>query len=86
MKHGSDNNKHRVRSDIPDSNTVVFTGEAADEILNYIESEGIDMVIMATHGRKALDKAIFGSVSANVARSATVPVFFINVFRDKFLK
>lgn len=73
-------------SDIPDENVVIKDGEAADEILSYIDSAGIDMVIMATRGRKALDKAIFGSVAANVARSASVPVFFVNPYTDKFLK
>ncbi|MFO7963990.1 MAG: universal stress protein [Desulfobacterales bacterium] len=71
---------------IPENRVVIKDGEAADEILSYIESAGIDMVIMATRGRKALDKAIFGSVAANVARSAPVPVFFVNPFTDKFLK
>ncbi len=72
--------------DIPNSNLVVKDGEAAEEILSYIDKESIDMVIMATRGRKALDKAIFGSVAANVARSAPVPVFFVNPYTDKFLK
>ena len=71
--------------DIPDSNVVIKDGEAADEILSYIESENVDVVIMATRGRKALDKAIFGSVAANVARTAPVPVFFVNPYKDKFL-
>jgi len=78
--------KDKNYPDIPDSNVVIKDGEAADEILSYIDSEGIDMVIMATRGRKALDKAIFGSVAASVARSASVPVFFVNPYTDKFLK
>ena len=70
---------------ISDSNTIVLDGDAADEILNYIDNEGIDLVVMATRGRKAMDKAIFGSVAANVVRSASVPVFFVNPYKDKFL-
>jgi nucleotide-binding universal stress UspA family protein len=78
--------KDKIYPDIPDSNVIIKDGEAADEILSYIDSEGVDMVIMATRGRKALDKAIFGSVAASVARSASVPVFFVNPYTDKFLK
>ena len=78
--------KDEYFKDIADSDIVVADGEAADEILSYIDSEDIDLVVMATRGRKALDKAIFGSVAANVARSAPVPVFFVNPYRDKFLK
>ena len=77
--------KEEYLKDIPDTDVVVADGEAADEILSYIDSTGIDLVVMATRGRKALDKAIFGSVAANVARSAPVPVFFVNPYRDKFL-
>jgi nucleotide-binding universal stress UspA family protein len=77
--------KDKYFADIPDSRTFVGDGEASEEIINCIEKQNIDMVIMATRGRKALDKAIFGSVSANVARSATVPVLFVNPFRDKFI-
>jgi nucleotide-binding universal stress UspA family protein len=30
----------------------VVLGDAAEEILNYAEVEGIDLIIMGTHGRK----------------------------------
>jgi len=78
--------KDQYFKDLSDSDVIVADGEAADEILSYIDAEDIDLVVMATRGRKALDKAIFGSVAANVARSAPVPVFFINPYADKFLK
>jgi MoxR-like ATPase len=38
----------------------VVLGDAAEEILNYVESEGIDLVILGTHGRKGLEKVVFG--------------------------
>lgn len=77
--------KEQYFKDITDANIIISDGEPADEILSAIDSEGIDLVVMAIRGRKALDKAIFGSVAANVARSAPVPVFFVNPYRDKFL-
>jgi nucleotide-binding universal stress UspA family protein len=36
---------------------------------------------MGTHGRKGLDKVIFGSVAERVVKSATVPVMVVNPFR-----
>jgi nucleotide-binding universal stress UspA family protein len=72
-------------TDIPESNVVVVDGDAAEEILNYIEMENVDLIVMATHGRKALDKAIFGSVAASIARTSPAPVLFVNPFKDKFL-
>jgi nucleotide-binding universal stress UspA family protein len=59
----------------------VTAGDPSDEILNYIDTNKIDLVIMGTHGRKGLDKVIFGSVAERVVKSATVPVMVVNPFR-----
>ena len=72
-------------TEIPESHVYVGDGEPSEEIVNYIEKENIDLIVMATRGRKALDKAIFGSVAASVVRTSPVPVFFVNPFTDKFL-
>jgi len=36
-----------------------------------IEAEGIDLVIMDTHGRKGLELVFFGSVAENVVKKNT---------------
>ncbi len=63
--------------------TAVVKGDAAEEILNYIKKEGIDLLIMGTHGRKGLDKVIFGSVAEQVSKTAPVPVMLVNHYRVK---
>ncbi|MCJ7614973.1 MAG: universal stress protein [Desulfobacterales bacterium] len=65
----------------PDTKAVVLSGDIADEILNYIKSEGFDMVIMGTHGRKGLEKAFFGSVAERVAKVSPVPVLLLNPYK-----
>ena len=65
--------------------TVVTSGDAAEQILKYIEKEKIDMVIMGTHGRKGLDRVIFGSVANGVSKMATAPVLLVNPYRVKWL-
>lgn len=76
--------KNECGINIPDSHVVVTAdGEPGNEILRYIDTENIDMVIMATRGRAALDKAIFGSVAGKIARSAPVPVLLVNPYLDK---
>jgi len=55
----------------------VIPGEPADEILKYIDSEGIDLVIMGTHGRKGLDRILFGSVATRVVTRSPVPVMTV---------
>lgn len=65
--------------------TAVVKGDAAEEIINYIKKEGIDLVIMGTHGRKGLDKVIFGSVAERVSKTAQVPVMLINPYKLKII-
>jgi len=69
--------------DLPNCKTNVVFGDPADEIINYIKSEGIDLVIMGTHGRKGLDRILFGSVADQVIKTSPVPVMSINPYRVK---
>ena len=48
--------------------TKVLTGDAANLIISYAQTEKIDLIIMGTHGRKGLDRTFFGSVAENVEK------------------
>ena len=48
-------------------------------ILELAETNSADLIVMATHGRKGLERAIFGSTTERVMRSATCPVLAIPV-------
>ncbi len=61
----------------------VTAGDPAEEIIGYIESEGIDLVVMGTHGRKGLDRVLFGSVANHVVTTSPVPVMTVNPYRQK---
>lgn len=67
--------------DIPSCKTKVVLGDAAEEIVRYVEKEGIDLVIMGTHGRKGLDRIMFGSVADRVIKQSPAPVLSINPYR-----
>ena len=62
----------------PNFQKRVVSGDAANEILNTIETENIDLLIMGTHGRKGLEHVIFGSVAEYVVKKSPVPVLLIN--------
>ncbi len=68
-------------SGIPGTRTQVVAGDPSEEILGYIAAHGIDLVVMGTHGRKGLDKVIFGSVAERVVKSSPVPVMVVNPFK-----
>lgn len=56
---------------------VVRTGVSFVEIVEYVRSEHIDLVIMATHGRGGLEHIIIGSVAEKVVRKSPCPVLTI---------
>jgi nucleotide-binding universal stress UspA family protein len=60
---------------------TVRSGDISEEILNYISDNGIDLLIIGTHGRKGLDRIVFGSVAERVMKGAAVPVLLINPHR-----
>jgi len=70
-------------TDYPCTRRAVLNGHPAEMILKYIESEKIDMVIMGTHGRKGVDRMLFGSVAEQVVKDSTVPVMSINPYLRK---
>ncbi len=55
----------------------VLIGYAAEEIVNKAEEVQADMIIMGTHGRKGLDRFLFGSVAEKVVKNAKQPVLTI---------
>ena len=65
-------------SEYANTKTVVVAGDASEEIINYIEEHHIDLVIMGTHGRKGMDKVLFGSVAERVLKTSPVPVMVVN--------
>ena len=67
----------------PNFQKMVVSGDEVDEILKVVESEGIDLLIMGTHGRKGLEHVIFGSVAENVVKKSPVPVLTINPYKLK---
>ncbi len=65
----------------PNFQKMVVSGDEVEEILKVVESEGIDLLIMGTHGRKGLEHVIFGSVTENVVKKSPAPVLTINPYK-----
>lgn len=58
----------------------IAVGEPSEEIIKLIESENIDLVVMASHGEKG--KFAFGSVTEKVIKSSKVPVTIIPIAKN----
>jgi nucleotide-binding universal stress UspA family protein len=61
----------------PAVETLVVTGDAAEEILRVATERGCGMIVMASHGRGALGRWTYGSVADRVSRTAPVPVMIV---------
>lgn len=70
---------NRCRSCIEgsDYHLYLLEGEVAPSILNFAREKDIDLIVVGTHGRGGLGKAIMGSVSEQVFRGSPVPVLTI---------
>jgi len=56
---------------------VVMQGGVFETIQNYVADEGVDVVVMGTHGRRGLGRALLGSVTERVVRTSDVPVLTV---------
>ena len=59
----------------------VLIGYAAEEIINRANEDNVDMIVMGTHGRKGIDRILFGSVAEKVVKNAKQPVLTIRPAR-----
>jgi len=57
--------------------TQVIEGKAADSILDYSIKNGVDLIIMATHGRTGISRWALGSVADKVVRTSNAPVMVV---------
>jgi nucleotide-binding universal stress UspA family protein len=62
--------------------TAVRVGDPATEILAGAHECEADLVAMRTHGRSALGRLLFGSVTEAVMRRANIPVFILRAAED----
>ncbi len=71
-----------VRARVPDVRGVVRSGDPAQVIHRMIEELGVDLVVMGTHGRRGLSRALIGSVAEKTVRLSPVPVLCVPTAHD----
>jgi nucleotide-binding universal stress UspA family protein len=54
-----------------------WVGRIAEVLHDYITAQGIDLVVMTTHGRGALSRFWLGSVADELVRRAPVPILLV---------
>ena len=59
------------------ANGVVVQCDPAEEIMACAEENNMDLIVMASHGRKGIDRLLLGSVVQKVAKYAAHPLLTI---------
>jgi len=59
------------------SKALAIVGDPLDGIVDYATREGVDLIVMGTHGRKGLAHMFLGSVAERVVRTAPCPVLTV---------
>ena len=57
-------------------------GDAADEIIGAASHYEVDLIVMATHGRGVLGRAIYGSTAEALVQRSSVPLLLVRAWSD----
>jgi nucleotide-binding universal stress UspA family protein len=78
----NENEEKCKKAGIPGVESKVLIGDIAEEILDYQQSNNLDLIIMGTHGYKGFERIIFGSIADKVVKNACCPVMTINPYQE----
>ena len=67
----------RGRREHVSTSFLIWEGDPAESILEAARSEGADVIVVGSHGRGSLGRALIGSVSDQVVRHAPCPVLVV---------
>jgi nucleotide-binding universal stress UspA family protein len=71
-----------VHKQVPWAKSVLRQGLAANETLALIEETKPDLVVIGTHGRKGVARALLGSVAERIIRLSRAPVLTVRHLQD----
>jgi nucleotide-binding universal stress UspA family protein len=61
--------------------TAVEAGPPAAQVVSYASQHRIDLIVVGTHGRTGVSRALLGSVAERIIRSAPCPVLTVPMVR-----
>lgn len=58
---------------------VVLKGIPYEEIVKFAADNKADLIVLGTHGRRGIDRMLFGSTAEQVVRNASCPVMSVRL-------
>lgn len=55
----------------------VRQGKIIEELLDYADTQNVDLTVIATHGRSGISRWVWGSVADRLLRASRVPVLVV---------
>jgi nucleotide-binding universal stress UspA family protein len=68
----------KAKSRYPNVEGVFVQGEPWERILEVAANRGADLIVMGTHGRRGVSRALLGSVAEKVVRTSPIPVMTVS--------
>ncbi len=69
--------KDRLALEKSKTSTVVLAGPPVEKILDFIGENGVDIVVLSSHGRSGISRWVLGSTVDKLLRSSPVPIFLV---------
>lgn len=67
----------RVRDDLPSARGALLVGRPAEEVVTFAETNDVDLIVTATHGRQSVERWLLGSVAEKILRACHAPVLTV---------
>jgi nucleotide-binding universal stress UspA family protein len=78
LGEAADKSLRRITKQLPAelsvATKVTFAEYPEDGILEAVQTEAVDLIVLASHGRAGMGRWIFGSVAESITRGGDVPV------------
>jgi nucleotide-binding universal stress UspA family protein len=71
---------------LPVKKVTLTSAATASAIVEYAKSNGIDLIVIGTHGRRAVAHLLVGSVAERVVRTAPCPVLTVRHPEHEFIR
>ena len=71
------------KTSCPGCTGVLLSGDAVECIVEYAKDQEGDLIVMATHGSKGVEKILLGSVADRVLKRADCPTLVFNPYKGK---
>ncbi|HYQ02634.1 MAG TPA: universal stress protein [Polyangiaceae bacterium] len=67
-----------LKQRFPAAKSLLRSGSAWEEVLAAAKEIKADLIVMGTHGRRGIERALLGSVAEKVVRLSPVPVLTVH--------